>query len=69
MIFLNINLHKILYIVCVSKVFEVKTIKETLKKIVSIPAKPVSPYPQVISWLFMVFMLFSFIYVCEVTGM
>ncbi len=45
------------------------TIKSAMNKIKTIPAKPETPYPQVISWLFSLCIMFMFIYVCEMTGM
>lgn len=46
-----------------------KLIKSTVNKIISIPAQPENPYFHVVSWLFSVTILFSFIYICEITGM
>ena len=46
-----------------------KTIKLVLDKATSIPARPESPVPQVLSWLFSMGIMFTFIYVFEVTGM
>ncbi|MGN0197128.1 MAG: hypothetical protein ACI4B8_03910 [Candidatus Gastranaerophilaceae bacterium] len=46
-----------------------KNIKETVDKIVNLPAQPTTPYPQVVTWLFSVVVMFSFIYVCEITGL
>ena len=45
------------------------TIKSAMNKIKTIPAKPETPYPQVVSWLFSLCIMFMFIYVCEMTGM
>lgn len=45
------------------------TIKTAMNKIKTIPAKPETPYPQVISWFFSLCVMLMFIYVCEMTGM
>ena len=46
-----------------------KTLKLVINKAKTMPARPESPVPQLLSWLFSMGIMFTFIYVCEVTGM
>ena len=50
------------------RVWKVNTIRKTIEIINKIPAKPQSPYPQVLSWLFSLGIMFVFIYICDVIG-
>ncbi len=45
------------------------TIKSAVNKIKTLPAKPETPYPQVISWLFSFCIMLMLIYICDIIGM
>lgn len=45
------------------------TIKSAVNKIKTLPAKPETPYPQVISWFFSFCIMLMLIYICDIIGM
>lgn len=47
---------------------KVKEVKVNINKIMEIPANTERTFPHVVSWFFSMVILFSFIYVCEMTG-
>lgn len=49
--------------------FGMNTIKSAVNKIKTLPAKPETPYPQVISWLFSFCIMLMLIYICDIIGM
>lgn len=48
---------------------KVRVLKNSVDKLMHMPAEPESPYPHVISWAFSLVIMFTLIYVCEVIGL